>query len=253
MSRKWWVAVSSALRTVSVKRTVTCWPPWRVQPAGVPRRPKQACSVVSCTASGGSSYFVKKKTLLNKENQLENNILFITGVYQKIPWSGFWGISGCICCFPIILLKERSGYEQGARLPVFTAGPAALQDSGCSGCSASAAPPAERGWSKDSFCPGVGSGLGVCKRKSLEQYVLYRYLLLRLLNVHFSSFLNVRLVYLFEVFICISFVFWMSSWLYSFIFSSFTHGSYFDKWWCWWSYVNSVPQNRGFCICAVSR
>lgn len=84
--------------------------------------------------------------------------------------------------------------------------------------SASAAPPAERGWSKDSFCPGVGSGLGVCKLKSLEQYVLYRYLLLRLLNVHFSGFLNVRLVYLFEVFICISFVFWMSSWLYSFIF-----------------------------------
>lgn len=119
--------------------------------------------------------------------------------------------------------------------------------------SASAAPPAERGWSKDSFCPGVGSGLGVCKLKSLEQYVLYRYLLLRLPNVHFSGFLNVCLVYLFEVFICISFVFWMSSWLYSFIFSSFTHGSYFDKWWCRWSYVNSVPQNRGFCICAVSR
>lgn len=129
-----------------------------MQPAGVPRRPKQACSVVSCTASGGSSYFVKKKTLLNKENQLENNILFITGVYQKIPWSGFWGISGCICCFPIILLKERSGYEQGARLPVFTAGPAAaaLQDSGCSGCLCLSGAPCRAGMIKGQFLPGGG-------------------------------------------------------------------------------------------------
>lgn len=110
------------------------------------------------TASRGSSYFVEKKTLLNKENQLENNILFITGVYQKIPWSGFWGISGCICYFPIILLKERSGYEQGARLPVFTAGPAAaaLQDSGCSGCVCLSGAPCRAGMIKGQFLPGGG-------------------------------------------------------------------------------------------------